>query len=318
MKRMSGRWVVPLAAAACLLFVAGPAWAIDWSGVQGKDIVVFYPGQASWEWLLTKSDHSGSTKFRGGKNCVDCHEGEQKKIGALIVSGKKLEPTPIPNKPGSLTVNVKAAHDDQKLYIRLEWAGAATPSGKKMEPDFEEKATVMIDDGSVLEMTRAGCFGACHDDEVGMASAPADKKITMYLPESRTKLTRQGGDDFFKSQADLDAQLKGGKFLEYWQGRLNKGKPAVAVDGYILDKRHESDTPAIAAEGGYEGDKWVVVLSRPLKASGPGQKDIVPGKVYTLGFAIHDDYTSHRFHFVSLATTMVLDSGTAEIVAVKK
>ena len=42
------------------------------------------------------------------------------------------------------------------------------------------------------------------------------------------------------------------------------------------------------------------------------------GKTYTLGFAIHDDYTSHRFHDVSLATTMVLDSGAAEIVAVKK
>jgi cytochrome c-type protein NapC len=167
-------------------------------------------------------------------------------------------------------------------------------------------------------MTRAGCWGACHDDAEGMASAPAGKEITKYLPESRTKLTRQGGGDNIKPQADLDAALQGGKFLEFWQARLNKGKPAVAADGYILDKRHQSDTPAIAAEGEYSGDKWVVVLSRPLKASGPGHKDIAPGKVYTLGFAIHDDYTAHRFHFVSLATTMVLDSGTADLVAIKK
>lgn len=312
-----GGWIVPLAVAGCLLLVAGPARAIDWSGVQGKDVVVFYPGQSSWEWLLTESDHSGAPKFKGGKSCVDCHEGEQKKIGDLIVSGKKLEPTPIPGKPGSLTVNVKAAHDDEKMYFRLEWAGGP-PSGKQMDKDFEEKATVMIDDGGVVEMTRAGCWAACHDDAEGMASAPAGSEITKYIPESRSKLTRQGGGDNIKPQADLDALLQGGKFLEYWQARLNKDKPAVAADGYILGKRHQSDTPAVTAEGGYEGDKWVVVLSRPLKAPGPGHKDIVPGKVYTLGFAIHDDYTSHRFHDVSLATTMVLDSGTAEIVAVKK
>lgn len=317
MRKSDKRRSVPLVLAAGLLVVASPARAIDWAGVQGKDIAVFYPGQASWEWVLTESDHSGAPKFRGGKNCVDCHEGEQKKIGDLIVSGKKLEPSPIPGKPGSLTVNVKAAHDDQKLYIRLEWAGGP-PSGKKQDPDFEEKATVMIDDGTVKEMSRAGCWGACHDDAIGMASAPAGKEITKYVPESRTKLTRQGGGDNIKPQADLDALVQGGTFLEYWQGRLNKGKPAVAVDGYILDKRYKSDTPAIAAEGGYEGDKWVVVLSRPLKSPGPGHKDLAPGKTYTLGFAIHDDYTEHRFHFVSLAATMVLDSGAADIVAVKK
>jgi len=318
MKRLNGRGIVPLAVAASLLFVAGPARAIDWAGVQGKDIAVFYPGQTSWEWALTESDHSGAPKFRGGKNCIDCHEGEQKKIGDEIVSGKNHESSPIPNKPGSLTVNVKVAHDDQKLYIRLEWAGAPPSGGKKMDADFESKATVMIDDGHMVEMTRAGCWGACHDDAIGMPSAPAGKEITKYLPESRSKLTRQGGGDNIKPQADLDGLLHDGKFLEYWQARLNKDKPAVAVDGYILDNRHKNDTPAIAAEGGYSGDKWVVVLSRPLKASGPGHKDIAPGTVYTLGFAIHDDYTAHRFHFVSLATTMVLDSGTADLVAAKK
>lgn len=317
MRRLENGWIVPLAVAAGLMAVAGPAQAIDWAGVQGKDIVVFYPGQSSWEWLLTESDHSGAPKFRGGKTCVDCHEGEQKKIGDLIASGKKLEPNPIPGKPGALTVNVKAAHDGEKMYFRLEWAGGPT-SGEKMDKEFEEKATVMIDDGQVKEMTRGGCWGACHDDAIGMPSAPAGKEITKYIPESRSKLSRQGGGDSIKPQADLDAMLSSGKFLEFWQARLNKDKPAVGVEGYILGDRHKSDAPAVTAEGGYEGDKWVVVLSRPLKASGPGQKDIVPGKTYTLGFAIHDDYTEHRFHYVSLATTMVLDSGAADLVAVKK
>lgn len=36
------------------LFAAGPASAaIDWSKVPGKDVVLYYPGQANWEWALS-------------------------------------------------------------------------------------------------------------------------------------------------------------------------------------------------------------------------------------------------------------------------
>ena len=29
---------------------------------------------ASFEWALTQTDHSGAKKFREGKNCKDCHQ----------------------------------------------------------------------------------------------------------------------------------------------------------------------------------------------------------------------------------------------------
>lgn len=318
MKKSSCRWIVLLLLAAGLLVVVTPARAIDWSGVEGKDIVLFYPGQASWEWALTESDHSGAPKFRGGKNCKECHEGEQKKIGDLIVSGKKVEPTPIAGKPGSLTLNVKTAHDGERLYVRLEWAGAPQPSGTKMDPDYESRVTMMFDDGHVKEATRAGCWGTCHDDAIGMASAPAGMEITKYLAASRTSLTRQGGGENYKPQSDLDVLLGQGSFMEYWQAKLNPGQPTVAVDGYILDKRHKNDAPAVAAEAEFGDGKWVVVLSRALKAPGPNHKDIVPGTTYTVGFAVHDDYTEHRFHFVSFENTLVLDQGEADFVVVKK
>ena len=57
-----------------------PAWAA------AKDVALFYPGQSSWEWVMTESDHSGAGKFRGGKNCAACHVGDEKNMGESLVS----------------------------------------------------------------------------------------------------------------------------------------------------------------------------------------------------------------------------------------
>jgi len=301
-----------------VVIAASPgAFAIDWSGVPAKDVTVFYPGQASWEWVLTQDDHSGAKKFREGKNCYECHETEEKDIGAKIVSGKKLEPSPIPGKPGSLVLKVQAAHDGERLYFRLSFT-PGKPTGKKMDKDFAEHVTVMIDDGAVKEAARAGCWGSCHDDAIGMASAQPGKDLTKYLTGSRTKVTRHGGDESYKTDAELKQLMSNGYYLEYWQARLNPGQTAKAVDGYILEKRHANDQPAISAEATNEGGKWVVVLSRALKSPGAGHKDIVPGKTYHVGFAVHDDYANHRYHFVSYERSLVLDQGSADFVAVGK
>jgi len=37
-----------------------------------------------------------------------------------------------------------------------------------------------------------------------------------------------------------------------------------------------------------------------------------------VGFAIHDAYAEHRFHHVSLESTLVLDKGEADFVAPRK
>ena len=38
----------------------GAASSADWSGIAGTDVTLFYPGQASWEWILKGSDHGGA------------------------------------------------------------------------------------------------------------------------------------------------------------------------------------------------------------------------------------------------------------------
>lgn len=306
-----------LAAVAALLLLPAAAQAIDWSPIPERKLVLFHPGQASWEWALTQSDHSGAAKFREGKNCKSCHAGEERDIGAAIAAGKKLESAPIPGKAGSLALRVKTAHDGERLYFRLQWKPGAAPASK-MDPNVAARITVMLDDGSVREASRAGCWSSCHDDAMGMASAPAGGKIEKYLGASRTKLTRQGGGTNYKPAAALDQLVAQGAFMEYWQAQLNPGKAAKAVGGYLLDKRHQNSATPVRAEAEFHGGEWIVTLSRPLKAAGRGQKPLAAGKTYMVAFALHDGYADHRHHYVSLEHTLTLDGGKTDFVAGKR
>ncbi len=142
--------VVRVVAAACatmvMVLASAHATAIDFSGIEARKVELFYPGQASWEWALTEKDHSGAPKFREGKNCRTCHDGEQKDMGKRIVSGEKLEPAPIANKPGSITLEVRSAHDSQRLYFQLRWKPSPA-TGEKLDPAIAAHVTVMLDDG---------------------------------------------------------------------------------------------------------------------------------------------------------------------------
>jgi cytochrome c-type protein NapC len=311
------------ALAAGLVFAAQPAMAVDWGAVEGNTITLFSPGQASFEWVMTQTDHSGAGRFREGRNCMHCHDGEQKDIGDLIVAaegrGARLEPKPMAaqGKPGTIDLDVKTAHDGERLYMQLQWKEVAY-GGDKMDPDNAARVTVMLDDGTVREATRAGCWGACHDDAIGMASAQAGADLTKYLFASRSGVTRSGGGENYKPDAEIQDLLAKGMYLEYWQARLNHDQPAKAVEGYILDKRHETDATQVSADAQFADGAWTVVLSRPLKAGNARHKDIVAGKTYNIGFALHNHYTDHRFHHVSLEYTLALDQGDASLIAKKQ
>jgi len=293
---------------------APEAPAIDWSGIAGKEVVLFYPGQSSWEWALTQSDHGGAPKFREGKNCGECHIGEEKAMGGTLVSGKKNEPTPIAGKPGSIAATIKFAHDAQRLYVHLDIAEGSQPDAKQ-DPKFATKVTMMLDDGKVAEAGRAGCWGTCHEDLVTMPSGEGAER-TKYLARSRAKMSRQGGGDALKPAEDLAKFRANGEFLEYWQAKLDAGS-AQAANGTVLEKRAEATPAAVTAQASPTNGGWSVTLSRKL-TQGDGYKDIVAGKTYTVGFAIHAGHTARRFHYVSFARSLVLDQGTADFVAAAK
>jgi len=55
------------------------------------------------------------------------------------------------------------------------------------------------------------------------------------------------------------------------------------------------------------------VVKRKLKSDKAGDVSIEAGKVYNFGFAIHDDYSSARYHHVSFGYKLALDNDEAEV-----
>ncbi len=316
----------PIAVAAGVAgLLAGPAAqaaGINWAAVPGKEVVLFYPGQSSWEWALTPGTMSGAEDFRKGKDCATCHIGEEATMGPQIVTGAPrvfktgekpaIEPTPIPGKPGAIAATVKVANDGASLFVHLDFKTGAQPNAGQ-DPN-DTKVTVMFNDGRVAEANRGGCWAACHDDQTAMPSA-AGASRTMYLPKSRARLTRQGGGDTLAAP-DALAKLKAdGYQLEYWQAILNPGQPARANTEIVFDKRTDMSPGIAAAEATGSGGAWSVTISRPLAAAAP-YSAITAGTKYFVAFAVHTGHTAHRFHYVSYERLLVLDSGAADLVAV--
>lgn len=337
---------VAVAVSSLALALAGAlsahAGAPDWSKVPAKKVPIFFPGQASYEWAMSKSDHSAANQvIEKGRTCAYCHDEDATDIGTKIVAGKPvgnekkpLEPNPIAGKPGFIPVTVQAAHDGEKLYLRFEWDATKPAGGKKMDPKNEVKLTVMMDNGSVEGARQNGCWATCHADMRTMPDASDaakshpkakalgwDEGVTKYLRESRTGLNLtgkgRGGWDKLRPDAEIDAALKAGKFMDLIQFASGKGeKPA---DGYVLESRHMSGGKSLTkAEGKQVGGKWVVSFERTLAANGVGKHKVEPGKLYNVGFAIHDDHADARYHQVSLGYSMGLDNPKADFNAVKQ
>lgn len=304
---------VPLAAE-----TAG-APAIDWSNIEARNVVLFYTGQASWEWLLSPGEHRfGATGIRNGARCTECHAAEERDMGNLLVSADRFEAMPMQGKRGWLPLRVKTAHDGERLYVWMRWCMCGQQPTGELDPAYEVKISLMLDDGRVPSFTRAGCWAGCHEDTAGMATMPGEGGLTMYLPRTRTRMMRTGGGPNIRPQAELQDMLGRGAFTEYWAARLNKGAPPEPADGYVLERRHENPTALVTAEAERADGTWTVVLSRPLATGDPRHKALLPGRTYTVGFALHEAYASGRFHHVSFEHTLVLDEGTADLVAVRQ
>jgi cytochrome c-type protein NapC len=322
---------VAIAASIAIAVAAEPALAAgpDWSKVPVTKMVAFQPGVTSLEWALTLSNHSGARGLKWSKACAECHDEEAAEIGRKIASGAKAEPAPIKGKAGSIPISVQAAHDGTNLYLRVRWE-APPPSGVKQDEKNHVKVAVMFDP-DVLEYGKlGGCWVSCHHDLRGMpdvnkdaAKSPRAKELniqadgpTKYLKESRTALELRkpprGGWDKAKSSAEIEALLRSGKFIDIMQFRSGEK----SRDGYVLDARHMKEVPG-RAEGNFSNGIWTVTFTRKLASEGPGDHAIVPGKTYTFGIALHDDWANQRYHHATFGYTMALDDPKVRLNVVK-
>lgn len=303
---------------------------INWDNVPSREITIFYPGQASMEWVLNGRDHGGARPFtKMHDRCFNCHDKETADMGQKIVTGEKLEPkeTLIPGKRGSIAVNVQASHDAENLYMRFEWENSEhTPvpfvEGGKMDPKNQMKLAMMFANDDVKYADQAGCWGTCHHDLKNMPDTPADQEVIKYLTESRTKIEikgrrgkKRGGWDKRKDDAAIAEEMKLGHFMDIVRYKAGEKK---SEDGAVLADRHMEGGQGSEFTAKLEDGNWVVEMKRKLKSDKPGDLNMDLDKIYNFGFAIHDDYTNARFHHVSLGYRLGFDNEEAEVNATKQ
>jgi cytochrome c-type protein NapC len=324
--------------------VADTALDIDWSKANSRDISVFYPGTSSIEWILGRN-HGGKRAFAKGDRCTECHEEEIAEIGRLIVTGeseKELEPNDMNGKRGSIDVTIDSTYDSEYLYMRFSWADddhkpLAFVDGGKMDAENPIKLALMLSTDEAEFADRAGCWGTCHHDARGMPHAPEadalsasdlanrlDLKhgVTKYIKESRSELElkgrrgkKLGGWDKLLTVDEIKSEMASGKFMDVV--RYNGGTKT-SQDGYIMGERIFADNSGIEFNASNDNGTWQVIMKRKLKADSPGDISIEKGKLYNLGFAIHDDYTSGRYHHVSFGYKLALDNDEAELNAISQ
>ena len=272
--------LLPLAAAliAGLSGTASAAAPSDWSAIPTNNLKLFYPGQSSYQWLRSPEHKRAVNKTIQGDSCVSCHEDEEEELGQTMVSGDRLEPNPIDGKQAVIELTTQAAHDSENLYLRFQWktrndfAGTAHPHWrfdgkdwkqigwpmlhKKVLEDgqpaiYEDRLSMMIDDGSVPMFAEQGCWLTCHNSARDMPDvAGADdvkahpllggvlkkKDVRKYLPASRTDEDLSW--DATKSAEEIAAVKAAGGFVDLMHWRGHRSNPVgMADDGYVLEYR---------------------------------------------------------------------------------
>ena len=268
--KMSAMFLGAGAIFAANAMAADPA-TIDWSKVPVTNVKLFYPGQSSYEWLRSDK-HKGASMVKKDAACAACHSGKEEMLGERNVKGGPLEPTPVKGKKGALDLKVQAAYDAKNAYFRMQWPTAANGPGVeypyyrfdgkewkvygypkldkvvqegKQPGIYEDRMTLMIDDGKVAGFAKQGCWLTCHEGErdmPGMASKEDAQKaiqkndIRKYLPEARSNPSDWRSA---KSPEEIAKIKAAGGFVDLIQWRAARSNPVGGVDdGYVLEFRN--------------------------------------------------------------------------------
>lgn len=184
----------------------------DWDKIPAKAITLFYPAQASWE-FLTGPAHPGAEPLKGGMACATCHTplGGAEKLGSALVKHSKLEPDPIPDKRPTVNLSVKSAFDNEYIYFQFQWDtkepgvthtlwrydgkkwvrwGGPKPDvlKKNIPASYEDRLAILIGerdaipayDGAKVSFSQAGCFITCHNSMRAMPNEPSREALKAH------------------------------------------------------------------------------------------------------------------------------------------
>lgn len=251
----------------------------DWNSIPPKTVTLFYPGQASWQYL-TSAAHPGAAVMSAG--CATCHSGQEKALGEKLVRSGPRESDPIAGKLPSVDLTVRAAYDAEHLYFQFRWPakepqpmhslwrydgkqwvswGGPKPDATKrgVPASYEDRLAIIFDepnnvpaaDGSTLTFSQVGCWMTCHNSMRAMAQDVPRKAIDPH-PYWGEKGRRVG---------DMRKYLLITRTEQNDAGAWDKVKPAAEIGklksaGKYLDLwqwRAARSNPV-----GYASDDWVL------------------------------------------------------------
>ena len=257
--------------------LAGDPAKVDWNSVPTQTLTLFWPGQSSFQWLRS-AEHPGAKMVSKGIACLMCHKGKEEKMGNKLVKANKLEPMPVEGKNGFIKLSLQIAYDGEDAYFRAQWQtrnnfpGEAHPflryDGKewkqygypkldkvvqdgKQPGIYEDRFSIMIDDGSVPGFANQGCWITCHNGARDMPKLPSKAEVQAnslfaaikkndvrkYLPVTRTDAMASW--DKGKSMAEIDKLKSDGVVLDLMQWRAHRSNPVgMADDFYVLEYRN--------------------------------------------------------------------------------
>lgn len=249
---------------------SGVSANVEWSTVPARSVMLFYPGQSSYQWLRGPGHAAGMAAVSAGAPCSACHTGQEATLGERIAAGGLLEPEPISGKRGAIELRVQTAYDDEQLYLRLQWPTQQDRPGQvhdflrwdgqgwspfggprsksdvrsgTIPPLYEDRVAIALDDGRIPAFELQGCWLACHDGMRDMPRQPAAEEVRSHAllgqelgqEDVRKYLPDSRTDenaswDRTKSAVEI-AELKAlGAYLDLMQWRAHRSNPVGMAD----------------------------------------------------------------------------------------
>lgn len=191
--------------------------------------------------------------------------------------------------PETLTMplQVKAAYDGDNIYFRYRWPAerpgiyhdvvvyrngqweriGASVAGPQPQGMYEDRVTMLVDDGRVPEFEKYGGYITVGDrmrfftdeaskDEVGAHPYLGQEKnqtdIRKHLPETRTN---PADWTTVIPETELAAQRRAGYFLDLWHWRAHRSNPIDRSDDQVIAEARYGDTGKGPYFSNWDSDK---------------------------------------------------------------
>ena len=257
--------------------------------LSNKEVTLFYPGTADSDWL--RESHPGSQAMRQGRNCQQCHRGEEAAMGEVQAAGRG---------PAFRNIQIAFTVEGDQLLISLQWQG----------PKDESSISLMWGDHENEAVRSSGCFAACHSDMPGMTQ-DRGQQSGKYLSTSRVQPQHPGETALIKDTQALEKMTARGEFAKLWRIQLQS---STVEQSQVLAETRWEQANSISVDKSYRDGQWNVTIRRKLNdaESKPG---FTEEDKYTFGVALNGATTQGGSHWVSLPMTFSFDGDETDFIA---